>query len=421
MNNLEEEYKARFKDAESLEGIDAETLWGQIADKLPTLEPQPKAENTARKARMGRPLLLLLLLAYCAPMHKLLKTESSTKSHAAPIVETAQHGEEMPYHYDEPKLGYDNNILVTPQRNTASKTFIANTNTAAAQPHAKQTPGQPYLPDEASSAQNSSATTSTMVPLLPQLPKVAYQNLKTEQAPVKHYIAGSGSAQENTAPPIQPKEKKWQIGFVAGIHQTRPMFGGTSFGESLNRTHAAAAGYAFSIEIHRKINQKCYVSTGLGYTHAPSIFDFVRQWDTVMYRNQNPNADIIRAKATRTVVHHNQLNYLHLPVALGVQHSLGHFTLGAQAGAGLHFILSSEGKSINKNGTIALINPDLPAYKPVFFSLNAQPFLAYRLKARMTLRMDYNLRYQYHGASDFWGLKASSLYSGVSVGGFWAF
>jgi hypothetical protein len=140
-----------------------------------------------------------------------------------------------------------------------------------------------------------------------------------------------------------------------------------------------------------------------------------------MYRNQNPNADLIRAKATRTVIHHNQMNFIHLPVAVGMRQTLGKFTLGMQAGVGLNFIFVQEGKSINKNGTIALMSQDLPAYKPFFLSLNAQPFLAYHLKGAMTLRMDYCLRYQHHGSSDFWGVKASSLYSGVGIGGFWAF
>lgn len=70
MEFFEDKFKDRFKDAQSTEGIDADELWGQIAEALPEEEPAKKAGFISKRYLL---LLSIFLLLLCTALFFVLK------------------------------------------------------------------------------------------------------------------------------------------------------------------------------------------------------------------------------------------------------------------------------------------------------------------------------------------------------------
>ena len=218
----------------------------------------------------------------------------------------------------------------------------------------------------------------------------------------------------------EEKKKLFQIGLVSGVNILQNNFDNSPEGELLQNAYKARVAYNVGAEVQLKLRKNLYLTTGLEYTKTMTQFNLVQERFGIA---DNPNTvieDLVNAKISRTVKHHNRLDFITLPLVLSVRKEYGKFNLGIGAGLGFNAVINQRGKTLNAEGAIveysdATATAVLTPYKS-FISYHLRPSVLFKATEILSIELRPELRYVSHGQSDFFGVKHSSLISGLSLG-----
>lgn len=219
-------------------------------------------------------------------------------------------------------------------------------------------------------------------------------------------------------------KSKFSLGIFTGIHTMKNNFSSIIPSDNerknlLNQAFQLEPGYSFALEASFHFNKNISITSGLEYVKSKSEFNFNQTKDTIIVNPNSHVGSLTDAFAERTVRHHNKIEYLSVPILLSFQKSFGKIGMGMSTGVGLNFIKSQTGKSLNFSNQIAIYptteNDLLPASK-FFLSYHLRPYLNYALDEKISFQLRTDFRFQNFGESDFYQLKYSSTFWGLSAG-----
>ena len=223
---------------------------------------------------------------------------------------------------------------------------------------------------------------------------------------------------------FKERKIKFSLGIFTGVHTLKNKFATKLTSEKerrdfLNQGFQNELGHSFAIEASVHFNQNIFITSGLEYLRSKSEFNFARTWDTIIVNPNSPVGILTDASATRTVRHHNKMEYFSIPILLGFKKSYKQIEIGVSTGVGLNFTKNQTGKSLNFNDQVTFYpvsDNDLLPVSTFFMSYHLRPYLNYALDEKISFQLRTDFRYQNFGESDFYQLKYSSIFWGLSGG-----
>ena len=458
MDHLEEEFKKRFKDAPSKEGIDEDKLWAGIANALPEV-------STAGRSRRLIPLLLFLALLLLTAVGFFFSTQLKDPVNAGLLHQQKAASTGNDHSVASPELNLEKPSIAALDIGSFSKaspvwpsapkqtekvlepeTIRSKTakhiQAKEKEPKMAIVPANPlqtvdlHINRMEVRGMETTAYSNPVLPtplfVQPELYKISLLPsvpLNLSARPLFSNPVHPGPFNTNTRiHPYKKRTKKWEIGLLAGGNYFALDFqsekDGSAFESALEKSHHGGMGYQFSGEIYWKPVKNLRFGTGLSYVSAQTIFEFSQEWDTVMHRNNVPTADLIKARATRSVIHHNRLNYLSLPLTIGLAKDFRTFGIGLDLGIGFNYVLAQSGRSLNQEKSVVNFDGQTVENQPfskAFFSAIAHPYFEFKPSRGYTLRLQPDFRFQRHGISEWYGLKTKSVFWGLNLGVFQRF
>lgn len=471
MYDFEEELKGRFKEAASTEGVDADQLWAGIAAELPGSPVPPPQKKRYRWLWLCLLLLIPLFWLLLSPQEEaqalsvsteemdsmaaspspdssspqlpsLPSTKTSSATNAEPrqtekvitprSVDTATSanstGEPSAQHSGQPTPARENPASPTSKPSTqvaevpGSSAPVTSTmeSPAAIKAPAIPQPGPPTT-DLAQLTNNTRAGASEPLanPVDPPAGEMAFSPLATlgrkkigllTTSPELVWLAPAQRVE-------RAKFNRWHWGAFAGLQFWSDTYAQQEdFGELLREATSSQPGYSVSLEVGYSLRPGLEVRSGVEYVQSYTQFNFVQTWDTVMFRPNVPDTEIIDALATRTVKHQNQQRLVSIPLMMGGHIQRGRIRIGVNAGLGLNWLVKQSGKSLNSQAVITSYGPEEGAYTTFFWSAQLQPYAQYQWTPGLAVQIRPSFRWQLHGKSAFHGLQHQSLLSGLSVG-----
>lgn len=444
MHYFEEEYQRRFKDAESTTGVDPDQLWQDIAGELP-------AENNGKWRRSFWLILFLISSgvgvgayffwgegktpATATSPHVYEKPVASAIPEEHPIITAAVTDQGSHLGVAEnasvPKESTEENATLNPQlaateggKSMSLQLTAGRITTVVSNGSPETAPQENLLADEAP------GRNTNFVQPMPDQPIDQGSNrqdwispkLASELAPLEHLSAVALP----TIQPVRANPKKskqintWNVAVNTSALSWNDRFEGQAdamqFGAELHQAHRAQGGFGLGISLQKPIGDGWSFSVGLDYQQIYNTFEWSRNWDTVMYRNEQPGADLINAVGLRKVRHQNKIQLLHLPMMLGYELGKGSLRFGWQAGLGLNLITKQSGRTLVENELVQDYNEStVGPYRRFFPSADFSPYLGYQMGERTQIRLHGQARYQWHGRSDLYQLQHQSILLGGGV------
>jgi hypothetical protein len=454
MHYFEEEYQRRFKEGQSTEGVDQDQLWANIDSALP---PEEKRRGSSWRWALG--LLFLLLGLSIGGYYFSLSDENNTESRIDGIANTspAIRNETTNTTNTTSSTAFSTTTQqanLEPPLNTASNPAEITTHkkgndlqvslplreeitaaTNSPQVSSKETRNEEPLVTEHISIPESSTTKPTKEALPAPSSTVADNNVlvKATSSVVAKLIRPINTLalplQTVALPAIvlpspvvgSTKALPLSLGFFTGISfwEERSQGDNTPFAQQLDGLLKSEAGLSTALEVRRPISSSIDLISGFHYTYSRTVFEYSRSWDTVMYRNNIPGADLINAKGFREVKHHNSLQTLTIPLLAGWSSHGKKLQVGINTGVGLNLVLEQAGRSLNAAGEVFTFNGNNAPYPDVYLSYHIQPQLSYPLGQQFRLHFRPGISYQSLGTPEVYNLKRSAWRTDWSVGVSW--
>lgn len=445
MHYFEEEYQRRFKDAESSDGINPDQLWEGIAQEL---EPEP----TRRLAFWWLliPFLLLVVsgVAYWSwssgvgPASEPLNTTAieaqasvqETKEPNAPLSAT-QAAETRNQATLSPSPESPTVVSTTPQapivqRDQSPTSHVTPSQDVAATHKAETIEQAPKSIAVRTEREEGRITTvTTAVPTkVDEGPRTAIRlTTVTETIPSLSFVPDFNNGEQelpainSTNPPVKPARKPIEVELVAGTVQWHDRFSDDSDanvgGGTLNDANRALGGYQFAFRLRKKLPGNWSASTGFQFSQVYNIFEWTRNWNTLMYRDNIPGSDLISAVAERRVKHQNELRWVQVPILLSYESGGESWRFGLETGMGLNYLLSQSGRTLQSETTVLTFDDvDEGPYNRFFFSTQVLPFIGYQINEQTLVRLQGGLHYQWHGRSAVYQLRHQSILTTLSIG-----
>ena len=458
MKFFEKNIKDRFKNASSLEGIDPNDLWSNIESSIATESPKRKFIFFRKRYLLG--LLFLFLIGGAIvwnqvsdekPLAKNTNntvkptienqnidsnnsdqkniTQAKSKDANESKVELTQASEQNDKTKNPPSTNSsenkNNSLLLPPKTTQEPISFIT-----------KNTPLNSNDNSEANINKSELDNNKIQKELTPAQNNV----LKNEQlfdgqeidftkiASIDFLISQEDEEELDLNDLIKfstkDKKIKFSLGIFTGIHTVKNQFSSQLSSDKerrdlLNQGFQYELGHSYALEANVQLNKNIFITSGLEYVKSISEFNLVKNWKTVIVNPNSPVGALTDASATRTVRHHNKMNYLSVPILFGFQKSFRKMELGMSAGIGLNFTKSQTGKSLNFNDEVTSYPTAENKVLPVsnfFTSYHLRPYLNYALAKKVSLQLRIDVRYQNFGKSDFYQLKYNSILGGISGG-----
>ena len=428
MQAFEKEYRGRFKAAEDRSGIDENQLWEAIAADLP-----PAGPKEVRKSRFWILLpfifgLSLLFGDWPAQIAELAATE--------PVVQltTGASSDQKPQRINiEQQSTAPLTSTSVPSIPPITHTATDISNITASTPYSSvpiieiQVQENTVVTNGIAEPNNESLTTiselkvtATVLPLPgTSIPPLSFAE---RERPTPELLPSS--IKDPSLLNATKKSLSW--GIQAGVFQMEEQFSShetaTGYNQILGNAHAADGGYQLGVRAYFPIGQTFTLSTGLSYNAHYATFDWTTSRDTVIWRDNQPGGELVNAIADRRVRHQQALQWLSLPVSLGIESRHQRLSLGVQAGLGLNYMISQSGRSLDEDGQFITYGSDVEAPDPFnncFLSSHLGLQLGYQLRDGLKLVLQPRLAYQVHGQSAAYNLKHSSTIFGINLGLVW--
>ncbi|MEO0724576.1 MAG: hypothetical protein AAFZ63_08550 [Bacteroidota bacterium] len=440
MHYFEEEYQRRFKDAESSEGINPDQLWEGIAQEL---EPEP-----ARRFPFWWLLIpfLLLIVSGVAYWSWSGSVDTASESFNTTAIEAQASVQETPKTNTSlsatPTTEARNQTSPSPSPESPS---VVSTTVIEQQDQSEM----PYLtsPQEVTLANGTEAIeqapksipartareegrVATVVPTkVDEEPRTAVIRLTTVTENITSLsfapVFDSGELElpavhSTNTPLVKAARKPIEVELVAGTVQWHDRFSDASDanvgGSTLNDANRALGGYQFAFRLRKQLRENWSASTGFQFSQVYNTFDWTRNWDTLMYRDNVPGSDLINATAERRVKHQNELRWVQVPILLSYESAGESWRFGLETGIGLNYLLSQSGRTLQSEATVLTFDDvEEGPYNRFFLSTQVLPFIGYQLNEQALVRLQGGLHYQWHGRSAVYQLRHQSILTTLSI------
>lgn len=153
-------------------------------------------------------------------------------------------------------------------------------------------------------------------------------------------------------------------------------------------------GNSTEVNLEYQINNQWKLFSGLGYNQYEYQLNAIFTTDTMALDTQG----ILRkAINTRTVIHHNKLKTITLPIGLSYEFPVSKsWSVGTQFGAAYSYVLSQSGKVLGPNNSILVFDGEENRQFNNFLSARIHPYINYRMSDKMTLSLRFGIDYQKH-------------------------
>ncbi|WP_020537533.1 hypothetical protein [Lewinella cohaerens] len=455
MHYFEEEYQKRFKEGQSTDGVAPDQLWANIESALPP-EEKPK-----RKAWLWVSLVLFLIFGILTGAYHFYfndKKDINTNREVAVILRdeaisntntvntAASTADEQVHtnssldttgHKAETIISLAGDDLVLPPPTTEDIVVLkgkrnGNSNPTTV-PHKNK-----LIPTENNTITNTVAPANKhKEKALPITLAKTTSGISAEESNTLAVVAKLATSINSLALPprkvalpaiVLPapvvgstKALPLSLEFFTGISfwEERSTGNDSPFAQQLDEVHKSEAGLTTALEIRLPVSSSIDLISGFHYTYSRTVFEYTRSWDTMIYRNNIPGADLINAVGLREVKHHNSMQTLTIPLLAGWSSQGPKLQLGINAGVGLNLILETAGRSLNASGEVFTYSAASAPYPDVYLSYHLQPHLSYPLGQQFRLHFRPGISYQALGESEIYGLKRSALRTDWSLGVSW--
>lgn len=212
-----------------------------------------------------------------------------------------------------------------------------------------------------------------------------------------------------------------------GVDFIMPKFENSGSALNLNDLTKSIPGYSTSLMGTWISDKGLRFSAGLEYAKLRTKFDYSSERDIayldedrLVYYELDIQGDTINAvyedtwltaTETRTILHHNEVEILAIPVAVGYEQDFGRIGVGLDVGLSYGFILSQSGRSIDAEGSIADFDmkdgTDTP-FKSSLLAYSVSPIFDYLLSDGFSVRLSPQLKFIPKSDSEFHGLEQSA-------------
>lgn len=453
MHYVEEEYKKRFKEGQSTEGVDSDQLWANIESALPP-EEKPK-----RKAWLWLSLVLFLVFGILTGAYYfyfndkkdintnkevavILRDEAinntNTVNTAAATVHEQVHTNpslDTAGHTAETIISLAGDDLVLPPPTTEDIVVFEekeNSNPTTVPDKNKLIPAGNNTITNTVAPANKHKEETLPITLVKATPGISAKE-RTRPAVVAKFATPINSLALPPRTVVLPaivlpapvvgsaKVLPVSLEFFTGISfwEERSTGDDSPFAQQLDEVHKSEAGLTTALEVRLPVSSSIDLISGFHYTYSRTVFEYTRSWDTMIYRNNIPGADLINAVGLREVKHHNSMQTLTIPLLAGWSSQGPKLQMGINAGVGLNLILETAGRSLNASGEVFTYSAASAPYPDVYLSYHLQPHLSYPLGQQFRLHFRPGISYQALGESEAYGLKRSALRTDWSVGVSW--
>lgn len=449
MNYIEKLLKKRFDNGRSEEGVEADELWAAISPMLPEKPPIQQRKNSRRWLLLL--LLLFVLLGVGSYYYFIVSPQSIVANN--PIAEQTP-ADQLPASTIEiPTPTASSQVAIVPpstenlSQQEAPRTVVQKTRQSQQNQQDLSTPSLTTIVTNNASTNTPQSTnvipqeTNITQQILPPGPTSLTDTETTAALPQTVTLASldlpfSVQSQQTKAHPkptiyldenigsSAASSKAIQLGIFSGINVWKNQFtSSTAVTNLLTEGNKVSLGQTFAAELQLALGDHLNLVSGLAYQLTEQEFNLVQTWDTVMYRDNVPGSDLINARATRTVKHHNQFNFWSVPVLLSIDKSWNKTTLGVDAGLTLNYRSKQQGKTLNSENEVVyyptIENANLP-HANFFIAYQFRPFVSYALTDKIDIRLRSAVSLQQLGQSDFYGSRQRGLLGGLHLGGFYA-
>lgn len=457
MKFFEKNIKDRFKNASSLEGVDADDLWNSIESGM--VEESPERKSFFFRKRNW--LFLISLFVIVGGITWVQLSDESTSvtdlensnaknqiqdieeknSNAKEVDKTTNNTSISEIEIENPTIVQseelnntliknspiveNKNQIIASDTKSETPTLIEKKNNIVVESGFSKNESTPiiFTDDKSKDTEIQSEVLKNETPFTLQVvdfEKIGSINLlleleKKDQLDLNDLIILSD---------FNKRYPRFSLGVFTGVHTVKNKFSSKldadkERSELLNQGYDYELGKSFAIEANFRLYKNLFLTSGFEYVQSKSEFNLIQNWDTTIVNINSPVGAFTDAEAVRTIKHHNKLNYFSIPILLGVQKSIGKFEVGASAGIGLNFTKSQTGKSVDSDNQITLypiVENELLPISNFFYSYHLRPHLTYRFNDDLSFQFRTDIRYQNFGNSTFHNLDYSSIFWGLSGG-----
>ncbi|MFK8007134.1 MAG: hypothetical protein AB8H03_12205 [Saprospiraceae bacterium] len=458
MNFFEKNIKDRFKNASSLDGVDPDDLWKNIESSIVTESPKKRFFYFEKRYWF---LLIALFIIGGATIWNFTAKESISNVVKNDLEETTQFQNKEEKNIENKNVTQLKKNDVNEEQKIENSTFSKSdqlVNSSSTILSRSENKDQSITPISKNDFLNTIPKNSNSIPSKIQNTNLVNDELKEDKtqitsSPIQNDIIKNEQLfngqkidftkikfttlflpNENedhlalneliNLSNFNNKKSKFSLGIFTGIHTLKNKFSTNITSEKerrdfLNQGYQLEMGHSFAIEASIHFNKNIFITSGFEYLKSKSEFNFIRSWDTIIVNPNSPIGILTDASATRTIKHHNKMNYFSIPILLGFEKSFRKIKAGMSAGVGLNFTRSQTGKSLDFNDQIVFYPTTENDFLPIstfFLSYHLRPYLSYDLDEKISFQLRTDFRYQNFGESDFYQLKYSSIFWGFSGG-----
>lgn len=164
----------------------------------------------------------------------------------------------------------------------------------------------------------------------------------------------------------------------------------TELSTELNEQFDFDPGMSLSLTYQRTLYKNLYYSLGVRYQKSYVRFSNVTNWDTLMWRNEILNSELIPAVAERIVNHHNILTMVQIPLGFNYYKKFNKTHVNLSTGSLLNFIIKSQGKYLNDNKKIESYDYTIGGSTKFHFGAYISTGVDYRLSKPFLLGLSAN-------------------------------
>ncbi|WP_367390752.1 hypothetical protein [Lewinella sp. LCG006] len=446
MHYFEEEYQKRFKEGQSTEGVDSDQLWANIESALPP-------ENKRRGGTWVWVCLVLLfgILAGSYYFYSVAPKEINNNTDATAILgnEAVHNTDELNpttaanvqmKTYSSLDVTHNKEEFIISTQNDGLTLPLPTKDVIAINEHSRSNPTT-VSPKKLLAPIENSVNIYTSISVDKHEKKISpttsaeatSDTIATSPVVAKLFVPLAGLVKAPRAvvlpaivlpSPIvvgQTKALPPSLGFFSGIsyweeRSTRP---DSPFSQQLDGLLKSETGLSTAMEIRLPLSPSIDLISGFHYNYSRAVFEYSRSWDTVMYRNNVPGAELINALGFREVKHHNSLQTLTIPLFAGWSSKGKRMQIGVNAGVGLNLLLETTGRSLNASGEVFTFNATNTPYPDIYLSYHVQPQLSYPLGKQFRLHFRPGISYHILGVSDVYEIRRTALRTDWSLGLSW--
>ncbi|MEM6398506.1 MAG: outer membrane beta-barrel protein [Bacteroidota bacterium] len=434
MHFFEKEYKKRFKGKTSTSGVDVDQLWSKIEEELKpkSIEKRPIALLLSLLA-----LGMVLLLYVFSPFFndEVVATENSVaKKNTIAIDNDNIENKEKALNSNttsNSKIKPNNSKITGQTHEIGHQTYDSGTGTSSQNEivdnnyNISQSKNSSISEISAEYGEeiDSDNTISISSSKTGSAARLLWNNLENRLFnPIAFPEIETVTADDLLK--TESNQSSFNIGLFAGTNlwfeSANNSSGQNNYRKTLDKSLSATPNITASILASISLRKNIYLTTGLTYQKNEQVFEYTRLWDTVMFRDNDPNGDLINAMAERRVRQHNTLNSMTLPVLIGLRHSNNRISIGIDGGVGFNLITRQEGKSLTEEDFIFEFSDDQNApYSSFHLSYHLQPNIGYHLSKNLSLQLRTNLSLHPIGQLDIYDHRRRAFNTAINLGIVW--